>query len=283
MTQSLADEIRRDPGAVLALTTIKDFDRYLITHSINVAVLSALLGQYLGLDRVRLGELSLAGFLHDAGKLGVDQDILQKPGSLTEEERREVRRHPILAACSLLSGKRLTLSAMRAVVVAFEHHLNFDLSGYPPVRFRDHVSLFGRIVAIADQFDALTTARVYRPVNLTPPEALRYLVERAGTALDPTLVRLFVRVVGIYPPGTAVLLSNGERGVVFKPPSSGAPLDRPFVRVLVGAEPGIIRDLSQRNEGGFVVSVAGVLNPQNQGQIPAVDPALFSELTASTT
>jgi len=282
VAQSLVDEIRRDPGSVLALTTIKDFDRYLMTHSVNVAVLSTLLGQYLGLDRVRLGELCLAGFLHDAGKLGVEQDILQKPAVLTEEERGEVRRHPLMAVRSLLTGKRLTLSGMRAAVVAFEHHLNYDLSGYPPVRFRDHQSLFGRIVAVADQFDALTTARVYRPVNLTPPEAIKYLLQRAGTTLDPVLVGLFVRVVGVYPPGTAVVLTNGEKGVVCKPPTPGAPLDRPFVRVLVGSEPGSIRDLSERNENAFALSVAGIINPQNQGQIPAVDPALFAEFAAST-
>ena len=206
MTQSVVDEILRDPTTLMTLTTIKDFDRYLILHSTNVAVLSTILGQRLGLDKATLGELCLAGFLHDAGKLGVDPDVLNKPGALDEKEWQSMRLHPVMAANALMSGQRLTTSMMRSVVVAFEHHMNFDLSGYPSVSVKDSVTLFGGIVSLADRYDALTTARVYRKVNLTPPEAVVILAKGSGTDFDPILVKLFVEVMGLYPTGSVVVL-----------------------------------------------------------------------------
>ena len=278
VTQSVVDEILRDATFLLTLTTIKDFDDYLILHSINVAVLSTVLGQRLGLDKPTLGELCLSGFLHDAGKLGVDPDVLNKPGSLDAQEWEQMRRHPVLAAQSLLNSRRLTASNMRSVVVAFEHHLNYDLSGYPHTEIKKNVSLFGGIVSIADRFDALTTARVYRKVNLTPAEALVYVVEGSGKHFDRVLVKLFVEVMGIYPLGTVVVLSRGEAGVVCRPPAVGAPLDRPQVRVIVGGEPGSVIDLTEKQNGRHVRSIIGVLNPSNRGQIPAVDPKIFSSI-----
>lgn len=275
VTQAIVDQILRDPESLLALTTIKDFDRYLILHSTNVAVLATLLGQRLGLDKARLGELCLAGFLHDAGKLGVDPDVLNKPGALAPDEWQEIRRHPVLAAYALLGNERLNPSNMRAVVVAFEHHLNYDLSGYPPVEIKKSISLFGSIVSIADCFDALTTARVYRKVNPTPPEAIAHLVKLKGTQFDPTLIKLFVDVMGVYPPGTVLALTGREAGVVCKAPPVGAALDRPKVRIVVGEQPGAVVDLSERRNGGYARDVVAVLNPGNRGQIPAVDPATF--------
>ncbi|OFW58336.1 MAG: hypothetical protein A2133_01765 [Actinobacteria bacterium RBG_16_64_13] len=276
VTQAVVDQILRDPVALLALTTVKDLDRYLILHSTNVAVLSTLLGQRMGLDKTRLGELCLAGFLHDAGKLGVDPGVLHKPGFLDAREWEEMRRHPVLAAYALLSNQRLNVSNMRAVVVAFEHHLNYDLSGYPRVEIKNKLTLFGGIVAIADLFDALTTARVYRGVNPTPPEAIANLVKRSGTHFDSTLVKLFVEVMGIYPSGTVLALTGREAGVVCRPPALGSPLDRPMVRVVVGKEPGHVVDLNERVNGQYVRSAVAVLNPSNRGQIPAVDPATLS-------
>ena len=276
VTQAVVDQILRDPTSLLALTTIKDYDRYLVLHSTNVAVLSTLLGQRLGLDKPRLGELCLAGFLHDAGKLGVDSEVLNKPGKLDDQEWEKMRQHPVLAAYTILGGQRLNPSNMRAVVVAFEHHLNHDFSGYPSVELMKTASLFGRIVSIADVFDALTTARVYRKVNPTPPEGISYMVQRCGTQFDPILLKLFVEVMGVYPVGTVVALTGREAGVVCKPPALGMPIDRPKVRLVVGEEPGKVVDLNRRVKGTYVRSVVAVLNPGNAGQIPAVDPATLA-------
>ncbi|MBN1321248.1 MAG: HD domain-containing protein [Thermoleophilia bacterium] len=275
VTQAVVDEIIRDPGSVLSLTTIRDYDKYLVLHSTNVAVLSTVLGQRLGLSKARLGELCLAGFLHDAGKLGVDPDVLQKPGALDEREWEEMRRHPLLAAYALLGNQRLTASNMRAVVVAFEHHLNHDFSGYPSTEIKKTISLFGSIVSIADVFDALTTARVYRKVNFTPADAMVEVIKKAGTHFDSVLIKLFAEVMGLYPPGTVVVLTGGEAGVVCRPPAIGLPLDRPKVRVVIGEEPGAVRDLCERNGSGFARNILAVLNPSNQGQMPAVDPEVL--------
>jgi HD-GYP domain-containing protein (c-di-GMP phosphodiesterase class II) len=275
VTQVVVDLILHDPQSLVALTTIKDFDRYLISHSTNVAVLSVVLGQRLGLSKSKLGELCLAAFLHDTGKLEVAPDVLNKPEALDPEEWEEMRRHPVLAARTILSDRRLTLSSMRAVVVAFEHHLNYDMSGYPHTDIKDKVTLFGNIVAIADRYDALTTARVYRERNFTPHEALAYVINNAGTLFDPILVKLFVEIMGLYPPGTLVELTSGELGVVCASPAVGRPLDRPKVRVVAGGKLGSILDLDEPIGGAFARGVKSILNPSNQGQIPAVDPSIF--------
>lgn len=273
VTQAVVDQVMGDQRSLVALTTIKEFDRYLISHSTNVAILSVLLGQRLGLSKSRLGELCLSAFLHDAGKLEVTPDVLQKPGPLEEADWEEIRAHPITAARTVLAAGHLTAPAMRAVVVAFEHHLNYDMSGYPATKLKDHVSLFGNIVAITDRYDALTTARPYRKINFTPHEALVYLVSHAGSHFDPMLVKLFVEIMGLYPPGSVVELSSGDLALVCEPPMVGMPLDRPKVRLLTGGGFGSTLDLGESHAD--IVSIARVLNPANMGQLPAVDLSVF--------
>jgi HD-GYP domain-containing protein (c-di-GMP phosphodiesterase class II) len=264
-----------DEQSLLALTTIKHFDQYLISHSTNVAILSVLLGQRLGLSKSRLGELCLAGFLHDVGKVEVAPSILHKQGPLDSEEWEEMHRHPVFASRTLLGASRLTPSTMRAVVVAFEHHLNYDMTGYPKTEIKESVTLFGNIVAIADRYDAMTTARAYRKKNLTPYEALNHVFNNAGTYFDPVLVKLFVDILGLYPPGTLLELTNGEVGVVCEPPAVGRPLDRPKIRIMVGDEVGRVIDLDEQTGGQYTHDVRWVLNPHNMGQIPAIDIAVF--------
>jgi HD-GYP domain-containing protein (c-di-GMP phosphodiesterase class II) len=274
VTQAMVDLILRDPQSLVALTTIKDFDRFFVCHSIDVAVLAVVLGQRLGMRKTKLGELCLAAFLHDAGKLGLQRDILEKPGTLDPADWEEIRRHPILAARALLDGLRLTPSNMKSVVVAFEHHLDFDMSGYPPIEIKDKLSLFGSIVGIADRYDALTSPRAYRDRNLTPHEALAFIVGEMGRLFDPLLVKLFVEVMGVYPPGTLVELSSGELAVVCASPAPGRPIDRPKVRVVSGGDRGSVLELDELFEGKYLRSVEQVLNPGNKGQVPAID---FSE------
>ncbi len=277
VTQAVVDQTLRDPSSLVALTTIKDFDRYLLSHSTNVAILAVILGQRLGLSKARLGELCLAAFLHDSGKLEVMPEVLNKPGALDEKEWEEVRRHPVLAAYAILGTGRLNPSMMRAVVVAFEHHLREDMRGYPQLRtgLKQRLTLFGKIVAIVDCYDALTTARSYREYNFTPHEAILYLIANAGTHFDHRLVKTFVEIMGLYPPGTLVELTTGEFGLVSAAPAVGSPFDRPRVRLLTGARAGSVVDLSEREGETYPRSVARVLNPANLGQVPAVDPSIF--------
>ena len=279
VTQSVVDQVLSDPYSLIALSTIKDFDDYLISHSANVAILSVVLGQRLGLTKAQLGELCLAAFLHDTGKTEVDPEVLAKPGGLSEPEWQDMRRHPTVGTMMLLASLQPGVSSMRAAVVAFEHHLRYDLSGYPTTRSKKGVTLFGSIVTIADVFDALTTARVYRERNLTPYEALDYLIVNAGTRFEPVLVKLFAEVMGLYPSGTVVELTSGEIAVVVQPPPAGGSLDRPLVRILRGTEPGIVIDLGDKVGGHFVRTVKNVVNPSNKGLTPAVLASLLAEQT----
>jgi HD-GYP domain-containing protein (c-di-GMP phosphodiesterase class II) len=274
VTQAVIDEVMADEQSFVALTTIKNFDEYLISHSTNVAILSVLLGQHLGLSKGRLSELCLAGFLHDVGKVDVSPSILRKDGPLDPHEWEEMRSHPVYASRTLLGVSRPSPSVMKAVVVAFEHHLNYDMTGYPETEIKDSVTLFGNIVAIADRYDAMTTARAYR-VNLTPYEALHNLIDRSGTTFDPVLVKLFVDIMGVYPPGTVLELTNGEVGVVCEPPAVGRPLEKPKVRIVAPEAAGRIVDLDEQGAGQHPVDVLRVLNPHNMGQMPAIDLSAF--------
>ena len=273
VTQVIVDQILEAPRALIALTTIKEMDAQLVSHSGNVAILSVLLGQRLGMSKARLGELCLAGFLHDAGKLEVAPDALDKAGPLDPHEWEEIRKHPVLAARGLMAGRGLTPATMRATVVAYEHHLNYDMSGYPESKIHDHVSLYGNIVSIADRYDALTTARVYRRFSFSPHEVVGYLVHYMGTFFDPMLVKLFIEMMGTYPPGTLLRLSDGDVGAVCEPPVAGNPLDRPKVRMWTGMRKGEVVDLAQ--EQNSALEVAMVLSPMGMGQVPAIELSSF--------
>jgi hypothetical protein len=153
--------------------------------------------------------------------------------------------------------------------------MRYDLTGYPAPKVRKKLSLFGSIVSIADVFDAVTTPRVYRDHNFTPYEALDFLARNSGSQFDPVLVKLFAEIMGLYPSGTLVRLTTGELGVVCEPPAAGAPLDRPRVRILDGQNKGGVVNLDDRIAGAYVRSVEDVVNPANQGSIPAIEASLL--------
>lgn len=273
VTQAVVDHALADEFSMLALTSLKEFDDYLFNHSTNVAILSVALGQHLGLSKTLLGELCLAAFLHDLGKIEISHDILLKPGPLEEHEWEQMRRHPVNGVRLLLSQQSLSQSTLRAIIGGFEHHINYDMSGYPKLRLKTGVTLFGRIICIADRFDAVTTARSYRERTMTPHEGVHYLMTRSGTDFDPLVVKLFIDTVGLYPPGTLVGLDDGRIGVVRRPPLPGTPADRPLVYVNRGADKGTAVDLSDcDDQGRYQYTVQVVYNPDNQGLVPAVTP-----------
>ncbi len=270
VTQAIVDHVIREPTSLLALSTIKDYDMYLISHSTNVAILSAMLGLRLGLAKSELGELTLAAFLHDIGKTALPDELVTKPGALTDDEWLDMRRHPQLGALAILEQQHLTPSMMRALRVAYEHHVNYDLGGYPHLPGLTRTSLFSRIIMVADRYDAMTTSRPYRRHNFTPFEAIGYLAARAGTAVDPVVLRYFVEMMGIYPVGTLLRLTNGEVGVVQAPPGEGSASNRPVIRLL---SDNTEIDLNAVDDTGvFIYDILEVANPGNIGQVAAVSP-----------
>ncbi len=228
--QFLIDQLIKNETNLMSLTAIKNFDEYTFAHSVNVCILSVSLGARLGLSKRKLSELGFAALFHDVGKVKLPLEILTKPGELNEEEWKEVRKHPVYGVKTLLSKRSLDRFSTRAMVVAFEHHLKLDLSGYPRLSFKKDVNLYTRIVTIADVYDSMTSGRVYAKIPLTPDEALRRMLEKEGKAFDPVLLKVFINMLGIYPVGSLVILDTGEVGVVME--ANPTELARPEVAII---------------------------------------------------
>jgi len=224
--RSLVDNVLANRRAMLQLTGLKNYDEYTYFHSANVAVLAISLGSAITNEYRFLSSLGTGALLHDIGKLALDQKILNKKGSLTQEEWEYVRRHPVDGAqmVSLLPGVDRS-----AIVTVLEHHMRYDGTGYPQASPQRQQRLSSRIVAVADSYDAMTSRRSYS-VARVQDEAVSLLAEGAGTSLDPALVRLFIQLVGVYPPRSVVRLSGGEIALVVQP-GDFDPF-RPVVRVI---------------------------------------------------
>jgi HD-GYP domain-containing protein (c-di-GMP phosphodiesterase class II) len=225
-----------DPGASLLMATVQNHDEITYYHSVNVCLLSMALGRFAGLGQEQVRLLGLGALLHDIGRVVVDEAALSREGRLSNEDWAQVRLHPQEGALAIMaaSGPGQELAA----AVALEHHVRVDGGGYPNLSGR-RPSLFSRMVAIADSYDAITSYRPYRPAR-TPNEALHVLLGGAGTAYDADLLRLFIEMMGHYPPGSLLRLSGGEvvmithaNGAVVVRGRDGAPVDRPLPTELV--------------------------------------------------
>ena len=223
VVQSMIDQLLAAETNLLGLTNLRCYDEYTYNHSVNVGILSIAIGQRVGIGKNRLVDLGMAAVFHDIGKSCIPLAVLNKPGPFDEREWAVIRRHPVLGVKELLKLKGVDALTARIMQGAFEHHLNLDGSGYPRVDYPRGVSLSGRIVAIADCYDALTSARVYRRTAETPDATLRYILQKSGTLYDPILAKLFVNVLGVYPAGTLCpALERGARGGHAEQPGSGA-------------------------------------------------------------
>jgi putative nucleotidyltransferase with HDIG domain len=189
------DLIHDQSAAMLGIAALKNYDEDTYHHSVNVCMLSLMIGSQLNMDRSLLIPLGLAGLLHDIGKVRVPREIIAKPGTLTPDEEKIVRRHTLYGAHIL---RELPGPARIAMVVAYEHHANYDLSGYPRITAKEAPYLLTRIVWVADCFDAMTsTRRVYRRPK-RPEEALKEILDGAGTLYDPVMAKLFCRYWRTY-------------------------------------------------------------------------------------
>ncbi len=202
--------LSRNRDAMLALTLIKNFDEYTYNHSVNVSILSLAVAESLSLaeqDRVSVG---VAGLLHDVGKTQLALDLIRKPGTLTVEEFEEIKKHP--EEGHIILGKMTHIQEATRYMV-LEHHMRFDLTGYPRPEPGHRVHPNSQVIAVADCYDALTTMRSYQKAR-TPQQALEIMRKLAGKSLDPDLVQLLERSLGVYPVGTMVRLNTMEVGIV---------------------------------------------------------------------
>lgn len=232
--QAAVDLLLLDRGLLLALTSIKNYTDYLYNHSVNVCLISLVVGARLGFSKKKLADLGLAALLRDAGKATVPRSILEKQGALTPEEWQQLQAFPFAAVTGLLRFRGFNDGLLRQVVVAFEH--KFRNVSDDRFSARDF-SLFSRIAQLADAFDAMTTPRPYRPKPITPDEALKQIIlDRHVTRADPALIKAFIHAMGIYPVGTVVVLDTNEIAVVAAPPADVATLARPRVRLIADAQ-----------------------------------------------
>ena len=219
-------------GAALLLSTVKSHDEYTFYHSVNTCILSLAMGRLVGLEKEQLLPIGVGALLHDIGKVAVSARVLQSPGRLNEEQWKEIQLHPQEGAQAIMAaaGVGHEISA----TIAFEHHARFDGKGYPTVTRAGKPHVFSRLVSVADTYDAVTTRRSYRRAE-TPNRALNVLLNGAGSNYDPDLVTGFIQMMGVYPPGSILVLSGGETVMVTRQLDDG---DRKLQGVMVKSATG---------------------------------------------
>ena len=266
VVQNMIDHMLTAESNLLGLTTIRCHDEYTYNHSVNVCILSLAIGQRIGLSKKSLCDLGIAALFHDIGKSDVPLEILNKPTEFTREEWFTMQKHPIFGVKKLMMLKRLDALTARIITGAFEHHIYHDGSGYPKVPYKMDVSLFGKIISIADCYDAITSSRVYWRVPFTPDKALKFMIEKAGKVYDPVLMKLFVNCVGVYPIGSLLLLSTGELAIVMQGNHDPDKWKVPKVKIISdesGNEvDGDVVDLSESKHGRSIVKS---LDPERYG------------------
>jgi len=208
--EKMVGSIFRNRDALTSLVRIKSYDRYVFTHSVNVCILSLIIGRNMRLSPDKLNDIGMGAILHDVGKMLVPERILNKPGSLTPEEFAEVRKHPELGAEVISMSKEISDDSIQIIS---QHHESYCGSGYPRSIKGEQIHLYARIAAVADIYDAMTSDRVYRKA-ITPNEVLQKMYMLRFSHYDPEFVERLIKAIGIYPVGTMVALNTGELAIV---------------------------------------------------------------------
>lgn len=210
LAEEMIGSLSRNSNALLCLSRIREKDRYLLEHSINVGMLMGIFARYLGYSGDVLHQLVTGGLLHDIGKILVPDEVLNKPGKLTDDEWKEMKRHVTYGQEILEQSEgvsKLTLS------ICSLHHERIDGSGYPEGLPGSHISKFGRMAAIVDVYDAVTASRVYSD-GCIPQQAIKNMLAWSDSHLDNALVYDFIRCISVYPVGSLVQLDNQQLAVV---------------------------------------------------------------------
>jgi HD-GYP domain-containing protein (c-di-GMP phosphodiesterase class II) len=269
--QGIVDQILNEETSLLGLTTLRDYDEYTYTHSVNVCIFAVALGRKLGLTRLQLYDLGLGALMHDIGKARVPLDVLNKPGSLTEDEWKAMCAHPWLGVLQLFQMRSRNDVPYRAMIIAFEHHKKIDLTGYPRHSRPRELSIYSKVVAVADAFDAATSRRSYQATPFSPSDALGEMRINPRRGMDPVLVKAFTSLVGHYPVGTLVVLDTLELALVHSPNASPDAIARPLVQIISDARgnvlfPGVLADLSERDENGtYRRTIIKITDPDRYG------------------
>ncbi|MBH3339561.1 HD-GYP domain-containing protein [Pseudomonas mendocina] len=251
LVEEISESVMRHPNALISLARLKHADEYTYMHSVAVCALMIALARQLGLGEGAVREAGLAGLLHDVGKMAIDQEVLNKPGKLSDAEFAAVRRHPEAGGEILLAGKHVSALVLD---VCLHHHEKIDGSGYPYGLQGEQISLFARMGAVCDVYDAITSNRPYKP-GWDPAESIRKMAEWKGH-FDEAVFQAFVKTVGIYPVGALVRLESGRLAVVLE--QNAKSLLVPKVKAFFLAKskvqiPPVVIDLSKANAQDRIV------------------------------
>ncbi|MBE0618791.1 MAG: HD-GYP domain-containing protein [Proteobacteria bacterium] len=267
VVDKMVDSIFRNRDALASLSRLKNFDDYTFQHSLNVSVLALTLGRHLGIVKGELRRLGIGAVLHDVGKMRVPEQILNKPGRLTDDEFAVMKGHPLHGAKILMETPQVPDECS---AVALNHHERFNGRGYPRGLQGLNIGKFGLISAIVDVYDAITSDRVYHK-GMPSHQAVQKIYEWGKTDFYPIYVQKFIQCLGIYPIGSVVQLDTGEVGVVCR--QNHDQLLRPRVRLVRGPASQPLRrfadvDLTEadpREEKPFFRTVVATLEPAEAG------------------
>jgi putative nucleotidyltransferase with HDIG domain len=265
LVDSLAQAVSANRTALIALTALKNYDNYTFTHMVNVSVLTMSQARALGMDGGPLRELGLAALMHDIGKVRTPTEVLNKPSKLTDQEFEIMRMHVVDGAEIL---RRTPEMPAIAPVIAFEHHLRIDGTGYPFGVKRGMLNIGTQLCGIADVYDAMRSQRAYQQA-FPSDRILEVLKRNDGHQFDQNLVRRFTQLLGIYPPGNLVRLDDGAMAVVM---AVHAPDPfKPRVKVIVTAS-------GERLETPFEINLfeATADTPGPKSVTASLDPAEYS-------
>lgn len=210
LVEEISSSVMRNPGALISLARLKTKDNYTYMHSVAVCALMVALARQMGMNEEDTRRAGLAGMLHDIGKMMIPFEILDKPGKLTDAEFDIIKSHPVEGHKILLEGNSVDQIALD---VCLHHHEKMDGRGYPDRLSGDQISIFARMGAICDVYDAITSDRPYKR-GWDPAESLRKMAEWSKDHFDANIFQAFVKSMGIYPVGSLVQLESGRLGVV---------------------------------------------------------------------
>ncbi len=269
--QAIVDTVLSDETSLIGLTTLRDYDDYTFTHSVNVCIFSVALGRKIGLNKLQLYDLGMAALFHDVGKSRVPLEVLNKDGGLDDEEWRIMQAHPWLGVLTLFGLRGYGEIPYRPMIGTYEHHMKIDLTGYPKSIRPRKMSIFSKIIAVADGFDAATSRRSYQTTPLTPDAVLQEMWENPRRGYEPILVKAFINLIGIYPAGTLVILDTYELAIVTAANPEVEAVHRPVVRIISDPQgtiihPGYDFDMNTKSaDGAFERSIIKVANPDKYG------------------